>query len=162
MLATERWCYIFGTSEISFAIDISGGIRMRITAFAIALILATPTFALAEQNCGDLTTQTDMNICAGKAYAKSDAELNVLYKQIEARLKDDADTKKLLVSTQKAWVGYRDAECNFSSSKVTGGTVYPFISSSCLNNMTRSRIEDLKGYLKCGDGDLDCPVPSAN
>ncbi|QND44969.1 DUF1311 domain-containing protein (plasmid) [Rhizobium lusitanum] len=135
---------------------------MRVTAFATALILAMPNFVLAEQNCGDLTNQTDMNICAGKAYAKSDAELNVLYKQIEARLKDDADTKKLLVSAQKAWIGYRDAECNFSSSTVTGGTVYPFISSTCLDGMTKTRIEDLKGYLKCTEGDMSCPVPSAN
>ncbi|CAN7685575.1 lysozyme inhibitor LprI family protein [Rhizobium rhizogenes] len=135
---------------------------MRVTTFAAALILVTPSFVLAEQNCGDITNQTDMNICAGKAYAKSDAELNVLYKQIEARLKDDADTKKLLVSAQKAWIGYRDAECNFSSSTVTGGTVYPFISSTCLDGMTKSRIEDLKGYLKCPEGDMSCPVPSAN
>jgi uncharacterized protein YecT (DUF1311 family) len=135
---------------------------MRVTTFAAALILVTPSFVLAEQNCGDITNQTDMNICAGKAYAKSDAELNVLYKQIEARLKDDADTKKLLVSAQKAWIGYRDAECNFSSSTVTGGTAYPFISSTCLDGMTKSRIEDLKGYLKCPEGDMSCPVPPAN
>jgi uncharacterized protein YecT (DUF1311 family) len=135
---------------------------MRVTTFAAALILVTPSFVLAEQNCGDITNQTDMNICAGKAYAKSDAELNVLYKQIETRLKDDADTKKLLVSAQKAWIGYRDAECNFSSSTVTGGTAYPFISSTCLDGMTKSRIEDLKGYLKCPEGDMSCPVPPAN
>jgi uncharacterized protein YecT (DUF1311 family) len=135
---------------------------VRVKAFAAALIFATPNFVLAEQNCGDLTTQTDMNICAGKAYAKSDAELNTLYKQIQARLKDDADTKKLLVSAQKAWIGYRDAECNFSSSTVTGGSVYPFISSTCLDGMTKTRIEDLKGYLKCTEGDMSCPVPSAN
>lgn len=135
---------------------------MRAPVLTIALILATPGFALAQQNCGDLTTQTDMNICAGKAYAKSDAELNTLYKQIEARLKDDADTKKLLVSAQKAWIGFRDAECNFSSSTVAGGTAYPFISSTCLDNMTQTRIETLRGYLKCTEGDLDCPVPTAN
>ncbi|TCU19284.1 lysozyme inhibitor LprI family protein [Rhizobium sullae] len=135
---------------------------MKISLVTVALILTTSAFAHAEQVCGDLTNQTDMNICAGKAYQKSDAELNVLYKQIEARLKDDADTKKLLVAAQKAWVRFRDAECNFSSSTVAGGTAYPFISSTCLDTMTKSRIEDLKGYLKCEEGDLDCPVPAAN
>ncbi|MGH6862282.1 MAG: lysozyme inhibitor LprI family protein, partial [Phyllobacterium sp.] len=98
----------------------------------------------------------------GKAYQKSDAELNKLYRQIEARLKGDADTTKLLVSAQKAWVAFRDAECNFSSSGVTGGSVYPFVSSSCLDGMTQSRITDLKGYLACTEGDMSCPVPSAN
>ncbi|MGF6176895.1 lysozyme inhibitor LprI family protein [Ensifer sp. 4252] len=135
---------------------------MKISLLTAALVLATSTSALADQNCGDLTNQTDMNICAGKAYEKSDAELNSLYKQIETRLKDDADTTKLLVAAQRAWVAFRDAECNFSSSTVAGGSVYPFISSSCLDGMTQIRIENLKGYLKCTDGDLDCPVPAAN
>ena len=89
---------------------------MKLSLLTAALILATSTFAFADQNCGDLTTQTDMNICAGKSYAKSDAELNKFYKQIETRLKGDADTTKLLVAAQKAWVSFRDAECNFSSS----------------------------------------------
>ena len=135
---------------------------MKLSLLTAALILATSTFAFADQNCGDLTTQTDMDICAGKSYAKSDAELNKLYKQIETRLKGDADTTKLLVAAQKAWVSFRDAECNFSSSGVTGGSVYPFISSNCLDGMTQSRVKDLQGYLKCPEGDLDCPVPAAN
>lgn len=133
---------------------------MKTSLLMAALALATPTFALAQDNCGDLTNQTDMNICAGKAYEKSDAELNALYKQIRVRLKDDADTTKLLMSAQRAWIGFRDAECNFSSSKVTGGSAYPLISSTCLDSLTRSRIEDLKGYLKCDEGDMSCPVPS--
>lgn len=135
---------------------------MKVSLLTAALVLATPALGLAQNNCGDLTNQTDMNICAGKAYEKSDAELNSLYKQIEARLKDDADTTKLLVTAQRAWVAFRDAECNFSSSEVSGGTAYPFISSSCLDNMTQIRIGNLKGYLKCSDGDMDCPVPAAN
>lgn len=135
---------------------------MRVFLLAAGLVLTAPAFAFAQNNCGDKTNQTDMNICAGHAYAKSDAQLNTLYKQIEARLKDDADTMKLLVTAQRAWVGFRDAECNFGSSKVTGGTAYPFISSMCLDGMTQSRIKDFEIYLKCTDGDMDCPVPPAN
>ncbi|SDP60962.1 Uncharacterized conserved protein YecT, DUF1311 family [Phyllobacterium sp. YR620] len=135
---------------------------MKVSLLTVAMIFAIPGLGSAQSNCGDLNNQTEMNVCAGKAYAKSDAELNKLYKEIEARLKDDTDTTKLLVSAQKAWVAFRDAECNFSSSRVAAGTVYPFVSSSCLDGMTQMRIENLKGYLKCTDGDLDCPVPAAN
>lgn len=102
-----------------------------------------------------------MNVCSGKSYEKVDGELNKLYKQIEARLKDDADTTKLLVTAQRAWVAYRDAECGFSSSMVAQGTVYPFIHSSCLEGLTQNRIKDLKGYLSCEEGDMSCPVPAA-
>lgn len=135
---------------------------MKVLLLSAALVLATSTFTFADQNCADLTTQSDMNICAGKAYQISDAKLNKLYKQIQTRVKDDAGKTKLLVATQKAWISFRDAECKFSSSGVVGGSVYPFISSSCLDGMTQTRIKDLQGYLKCPEGDLDCPVPAAN
>ena len=132
---------------------------MKASLLTAALVLATSTSAYAEQSCGDLTNQADMNICAGKAYDKSDTELNTLYKQIEARLKNDADTTRLLLTAQRAWVAFRDAECNFSSSVVTG-SLYSFIFNSCRDGMTKVRIENLKVYLKCTDGDLDCPVPT--
>lgn len=88
--------------------------------------------------------------------------LNKLYKQIEHRLKDDADTTKQLVTAQRAWVAFRDAECNFSSSGASTGSVYPMIVSICLDGMTQKRIEDFRGYLECEKGDMSCPVPPAD
>ena len=86
---------------------------MKASLLTAALVLATSTSAYAEQSCGDLTNQADMNICAGKAYDKSDTELNTLYKQIEARLKNDADTTRLPLTAQRAWVAFRDADATF-------------------------------------------------
>lgn len=130
--------------------------RFFLTAAYIGFV-ATPAYA--EQNCGDLTDQTAMNVCAQKAFEKSDGELNKLYKQIETRLKDDADTTKLLVTAQRAWVAFRDGECSFSSSMVAQGTVYPFVQNSCLDGLTQNRIKDLNSYLSCEEGDMSCPVP---
>ncbi len=121
-------------------------------------VMAMPAYA--EQNCGDLTNQTDMNVCAQKSFQKSDTELNKLYKQIETRLKDDADTTKLLVTAQRAWVAFRDGECSFSSSMVADGSVHPFVMNSCLEGLTQNRIKDLNGYLSCEEGDMSCPVPA--
>lgn len=135
---------------------------MKVSLLSAALMLATPTFAVAAQKCGDLSVQGDMNECFARAYAKSDSELNSLYKQIEARLKGADDTKKLLVSTQKAWVVFRDAECAFSSFESSGGSMYPAIYNGCLDSMTKVRIEAFKGYLKCTDADTDCPVPAGD
>ncbi|NKK67731.1 lysozyme inhibitor LprI family protein [Rhizobium leguminosarum] len=135
---------------------------MRALLLSATLVLTTSTFAFAGDNCGDKTNQSDMNICAAESLKKSDAEMNKVYKEIEGRLKDDADTTKLLVATQKAWIAFRDAECNFQSSTVQGGTAYPFVNSSCHDGLTQSRTEALKVYLKCNDGDLDCPVPGAD
>jgi uncharacterized protein YecT (DUF1311 family) len=85
--------------------------------------------------------------------------LNVLYEQIKQRLKDDADTTKLLVAAQRAWVTFRDAECKFSTSGVSGGSAYPMVNAECANGLTRKRIDDFKTYLKCEEGDLSCPLP---
>lgn len=133
---------------------------MKALVLASSIFLVGVSLAHSQQSCGDKTNQTDMNICAGQAYSKADRELNSVYKQIAGRLKDDAGTTKLLVAAQKAWIAFRDAECNFSSSTVQGGSAYPFISNSCLYDKTKSRIQDLKVYLKCTEGDMDCPVPA--
>ncbi len=103
-----------------------------------------------------------MNACADKSFKASDAELNNLYKQIRHRLKDDPDATKLLVSAQKAWVAYRDAECAFSGSGASGGGIYPMLVAQCRGDVTRSRIQDFKRYMSCEEGDMSCPVPAAD
>lgn len=128
---------------------------------ALAFMALSSTAARAE-DCTDAADQMSTNECADKAYKASDAELNKLYKQIEGRLKDDADTRKLLIAAQKAWIGFRDAECKFSSSGVAEGSAYPATVSMCLDGITQSRIDSFRGYLDCEEGDMSCPVPTAD
>jgi uncharacterized protein YecT (DUF1311 family) len=113
-------------------------------------------------DCTNAQDQATMNQCADRAYRKQDAELNALYQQIKARLKDNADADKLLVAAQKAWIGFRDANCRFSASGVSGGSAYPMIYAACLADMTKARIKDFQANLKCEEGDLSCPVPAAH
>jgi uncharacterized protein YecT (DUF1311 family) len=127
-----------------------------------ALMMAFPALAAAEDNCANAQDQATMNACAGASFEKSDAELNVLYKQITGRLKDDADTSRLLVTAQRAWVGFRDAECSFASSENTGGSLYPMVLSACKEGLTQARIKDFQTYLSCKQEDTGCPVPAAN
>jgi uncharacterized protein YecT (DUF1311 family) len=128
--------------------------------FLLALVAIAPVPIAAADDCATAMSQRTMNECADKAYKKSDAELNALYKQIKQRLKDDADKTKLLVAAPLAWVTFRNAECKFSTSAVSGGSVYPVIFSGCAGRWTRKRIDDLKAYLMCVEGDLSCPVPA--
>ena len=121
--------------------------------------LLFPSLAHAAVDCANASDQATMNQCAGQDFKAADKELNAVYQQITGRLKDNPDGKKLLVSAQRAWVGFRDAECKFSSSTVTGGSVYPWVYSSCLTGVTKVRAETLKRYLKCEEGDMSCPVP---
>ena len=128
------------------------------------LLLALTPFlfsplAHAAVDCANAGDQATMNQCAGQEFKSTDKELNAMYQQIIGRLKDNPDRKKLLVGAQRAWIGFRDTECKFSASGVEGGSVYPLIYSNCLTAVTKARIEALKQYLKCQEGDMSCPVP---
>jgi len=120
------------------------------------LLFTTMTFAVDCENASD---QATMNQCAAQQNTAADKELNALYQQITSRLKSNPDSKKQLVSAQRAWIAFRDAECKFSASGVEGGSVYPLIYSNCVTELTRARVATFKTYLKCQEGDLGCPVP---
>ena len=122
---------------------------------ALAPLLLAPLAQAYECNN---TTQTDMSLCANFQHKAADKELNALYQQINQRLKDQPHSKKLLVSAQRAWVAFRDAECSFAASGVEGGSVYPMIYSGCLADLTEKRVAAFKSYLDCQEGDLSCPV----
>ena len=123
-----------------------------------ALALSAPA-AHAAADCSNAANQLDMNECAQKAYEAADADLNGVFKEIETRLYDDAATKKLLIAAEKAWVGFRDAECTFRTSATADGSIHPTMVSMCLEDLTKARTEQLKTYLKCEEGDLSCPGP---
>jgi uncharacterized protein YecT (DUF1311 family) len=129
---------------------------------AVSLIAgATASIAQAAEGCdAPGLSQGEVNDCYGNAYKMADAELNVLYRQITARLRDDEATTTLLVAAQRAWVAFRDAECDFSASEVSGSSAYGMIAAICLDKLTGKRIDDFKNYLNCQEGALDCPVPA--
>ena len=102
---------------------------MRLFATVFLMMLPAVPAAYADE-CAD-QTQSGLDRCAQAAYDKSDGALNRSYKEIVRRLKDDAATTKLLVTAQKAWIAYRDAECAFSSSANAGGSIYPMVVSNC-------------------------------
>ncbi|RQS08762.1 DUF1311 domain-containing protein [Burkholderia sp. Bp9002] len=126
----------------------------------LLLSLAMAANAHAQANCANAPDQAAMSACADRAYKKSDAELNRAYQAVTTRVRDNRPLADKLVSAQRAWVAYRDAECGFSSAGAEGGSVYPMVVSTCLDDLTKARLESLQGYLSCEEGDLACPVPA--
>ena len=130
----------------------------------LAWVLAAALFACtsplaAARNCGTATTQADLDACAGDAFARADAALNLAYKTVTARLKSQDDAKTALVAAQKAWIGFRDDECAFEASGSAGGSVHPMIVTQCRTKLTQARTAALRQMLSCGEGDLGCPLP---
>ena len=126
---------------------------------AFILAILVPLSSAQAEDCSNATTQTTMNSCADEAYKKADAELNAVYKQITDRLRNDQPAKKLLVTAQKAWLGFRDSECTFATAAATRGSMYPMLVAQCREGLTNKRTDELKVYLNCAEGDLACPVP---
>ncbi len=81
--------------------------------FLLALTPLLFTTVAHAVDCANANDQGTMNQCAAEQYKAADKELNTLYQQITKRLKDNPDAKKLLVSAQRNWVAFRDAECEF-------------------------------------------------
>ncbi len=130
---------------------------LRAAALALAFAAAAPMASVRAADCtGD--DQASLDQCADEAYKAADATLNKQFKEIEGRLSDSPDAKKLLVAAQRAWIAFRDNECAFAASGVDGGSVYPMIVSDCLAGLTEARSAQFKEYLSCEEGDLSCPV----
>ncbi len=131
------------------------------TAIALIFTLAWLGVGHAQTpDCQNPANQASMNSCARQAYKKSAAELNAAYKDVTKRLRKDRNETRRLVAAQRTWISYRDAECAFSSFRSASGSVYPMVIASCLDRLTRARTDVLRGYLKCEEGDMSCPVPA--
>ncbi len=77
-----------------------------------------------------------MDECAAASFRKADAALNNTYRQIMSRLKNDENAKRQMTAAQRAWIGFRDAECAFAASKVAGGSAYGMAVTSCKEELT--------------------------
>lgn len=129
---------------------------------AAFLVTAAPAFAQEDSddagwNCKDPQAQQEMNQCAYVEQERADKELNTVYAEAIARAKtQDADyadlgpnyvgAEKALRQSQRAWIQNRDAFCSGTAITFEGGSIQPLIIATCLAQLTRSRIEELKTY----------------
>ncbi|MCY1237257.1 Lysozyme inhibitor LprI [compost metagenome] len=135
--------------------------KIRTTIIAgILLLAASPALAQEDDiNCADAMTQADMNICSHRDYEAADTELNTVYKQtvVAMRAKDkelgdiSADyvgAEEALKKAQRAWIGYRDGQCELAGFEARGGSMEPMLVSGCLAQLTTTRTEELKALLE--------------
>ncbi len=76
-------------------------------------------------------------------FNKADATLNATYKKLLGKV--DAEGKKKLVASERAWVAYRDAEATFEADQAArGGTMAPLVYNETCVQLTEARIKELK------------------
>ena len=74
---------------------------------------------------------------------KADAELNSTYAALLAKL-PDAESKRKLKESQRAWIAFRDAEAAFAADQFRGGSAAPVLRSTSMAETTEQRIKQLK------------------
>jgi uncharacterized protein YecT (DUF1311 family) len=144
--ATLTWALLLKSEENEYMKKAT----FTITA-ALCLLLAlkvSPTTAQTKKDpCANAQTQVEMNECQGREYKKADAALNVVYKQLMAKI-DNEGERAALKAAQQAWIKFRDADCEFESYQNKGGTIYPLVYSGCLTVLTQERSKRLRELLK--------------
>lgn len=119
--------------------------RALLPALALALLVA-PAHA---------QTQAEMNMQAATAYRAAQTAMTQRYDTLHARLSPEART--LLEKSQRDWLKFARSECAFRSSGVRGGSAYPMIVSTCMQDVTQARADALQRLLTCEEGDMSCP-----
>lgn len=129
----------------------------RIFLPACLVILAAASAARAEDCDRNDDSQQMMNICASENFSAADAKLNETYQNLIGA--SDANTGKLLQTAQRAWIVFRDAECEYTTAGSEDGSIHPMEVSECLTRLTNDRITQLTATTNCDDGDASCASP---
>lgn len=125
----------------------------------ILVLLALSAPAMAQNlDCSDVDNlpQQGLNKCAYVAYQRADAALNKAWKIVRAELKNyepelragEVSMGKALLEAQRAWIKYRDGQCDTEGYMFRGGTMEPMIVAGCLNRMTRQRTNELYSLIE--------------
>jgi uncharacterized protein YecT (DUF1311 family) len=125
-------------------------LRIAVAAFAFVMLGA----AAEAADCANPANQAELTECAGAAANKADADLNEAYGKLMPLL-DSADQVRLL-DAQRAWIGFRDAECAFRTKSYEDGSIYSTLIANCIADLSAARAAQLMDQVNCGEGDL-CP-----
>lgn len=133
----------------------TGLARRAILTVAAGLCLGP--LALAQQpDCKNPQTQTDMTSCAVSDFEAADKALNAQWKITRKAFTDrdmelDGDMKgaeKALLKAQRAWIDYRDGECEAQGFSARGGTMEPMLVAACKADLTKARVKQLKSLVE--------------
>ena len=101
----------------------------------------TKLFSACMDKSGGVTI--DMLDCISAETKRQDARLNEAYKEAMAQL--SPARKKQLQDAQRAWIKYRDANCNFYADP-DGGTMATVSANDCFMSATAARAKELEGF----------------
>ena len=125
---------------------------IRTLCLAALLFVAAPALLAAQKKefCPEGRTQLDMTYCAGEELARADSMLNANYQRLVRTL--EPHRVQALREAQRAWIRFRDAECAFQESAVTGGSMAPMVHALCEAELSTERAKEFARLLSPDDG----------
>jgi len=126
------------------------GLLIVLMLIVLGLLLSTPALAAAGSDmtkeyltCMDKAkgVTPEMIDCISAETARQDARLNASYKKLMAKLL--AKRKKTLLEAQRAWIKFRDLNCEFYYDP-DGGTAARLAGNDCILQATADRAKELR------------------
>ncbi len=128
-------------------------------ALALAVVAAAPT-----PNCTDPQSNYEMKLCAQREFETADKELNAVYgeamksareqyrsTQREPGYEKMPDLEERLRKAQRAWLAFRDANCDYQYVIYYGGSMAGLSYIACKADMTKVRVKELKTMMNGGE-----------
>lgn len=116
--------------------------------FACLLLAARPAHAL---DCQKAETTPELNECAARQQKAVELKLNQTYQQaLKSLQQPDTEmdkfsaTRQKLIEAQRAWVKFREADCEAVYLQHVSGSIRNLMFTGCLQKHAERRIEDLK------------------
>jgi uncharacterized protein YecT (DUF1311 family) len=141
-------------------------LSLVISASAAHADVASDVAAIRQNatNCsGSANSNVELKDCAGNEATQADAALKKYYQKALADLKVSSEQElkagappayegspeisKRLEASQKAWLTYRGANCDFEATEMLGGTGESLVSSNCYAEATLDRILEISKVL---------------
>jgi len=124
-------------------------------AILLCITLACASNYAHALDCSKAANTIEINECASIEQRKVEAKLNAVYqrvmKYLDKQIADgdlDKASKTTLIEAQRAWLKFREADCNAVYQYHIAGTIRGVMSISCLQTHTERRIKDLEEYEK--------------
>ena len=128
--------------------------------FSILLVIIFTTASLFAQ------TQSEMNIEASNSYKKVDNELGVVYQQILKKYSKNTKFINSLRISERLWIQFRDAEVKMmypaDDARMAYGSMYPLLYFSLLEELTKTRLKELKVWVNPKQQDIQGSIGDYN
>lgn len=118
--------------------------------FSTTLLASAVVYGEEAQQSHDACQESavstvDIVACITEEFEREDKRLNDNYQQLRNQLSDSR--KEQLLTAQRAWIAYKEANCDFYANP-EGGTMARVSANSCVLTETTNRADELEALMQ--------------